>query len=254
MLTNETLYTVLAIMTSVAAGLIGSFALLRKMGWASDVMSHIALPGIGLALIASVDPLLGGAVALIVGAIIIWKIEGASGINTDAVVGVVFAISLAIGTLMLTKEELIDALLGSSGELNIYEFLLGAVLAIAVITFAIIKRHALVLVLVSKDLAKTGGINVERLNLYFLIAFAMAIILGLRYLGVLLMGALIMIPPAIGRNLARNLNSMLVVSIGTAAISTSLGLIIAPIIDKPVGPVIIITAGFLFIVSMFFKS
>jgi zinc transport system permease protein len=64
--------------------------------------------------------------------------------------------------------------------------------------------------LVSPDLARTAGIDVRRLNLVFLLMFALTIALGLRYLGVLLMGALIIKPAASAKRVARNLNEMLV--------------------------------------------
>lgn len=68
--------------------------------------------------------------------------------------------------------------------------------AIVVIAFILSQRNRLVVMLVSPDVARTAGIDVRRLNLLFLQTFALTIALGLRYLGVLLMGALIIIPPA----------------------------------------------------------
>lgn len=251
---NETLYIALALGTAVAAGLVGAFALLKKMSLASDAMSHIALPGLGLAVLYNLNPLLGGAAALLIGAVLIWKITQASDINADAVIGVVFAVSLAIGSLITPQKDLIEALFGGmGGYINLYEFIGGSIVALVIVFFVVKKRHALILSLVSKDLARTSGINTDKLNLYFLLTFSLAIILGLKYLGVLLMGALIIIPPAIAKNLARNLNSMLGYSAGAALVSTAVGLFLSLNYGLALGPLIIITAGALFVLSLGFS-
>jgi len=244
----------LALFVAVASGLIGAFALMRKMTLASDVMSHIALPGLGLALLYGFNPILGGAATLLLGVLLIWKIETASNINTDAIIGVVFAISLAIGALITPEESIIEALFGGISAIASLEFILGALDSLLVITFILRKRHALTLALVSKDLAKTTGIDTERLTLYFLLAFATTIILGLRYLGVLLMGSLIIIPPAIARNLAANLNGMLLISLFSAVISMAGGLFIASTYNLALGPVVIGVAGVIFLLTLFLKK
>jgi ABC-type Mn2+/Zn2+ transport system permease subunit len=79
-------------------------------------------------------------------------------------------------------------------------------------------RHA-----VSPDVARTAGIDVRRLDLLYLETFALTIALGLRFLGVLLMGALIIIPAATAKRLARNLTEMLALAVGIAVTATLAG-------------------------------
>lgn len=250
----DILYSTLALFVAAAAGLIGAFALMRKMTLASDAISHIALPGLGLALIFHFNPLFGGAITLLVGACLIWQIEQRSDINTDAVIGVVFAVSLAIGSLLTPEEALVETLLGNATKIGIYEFILGALASLTVIIFTLRQRQALVLMLISKDLAKTAGIDTKKLDLYFLLAFSLTIILGLRYLGVLLMGSLIIIPAAIGRNLAKNLHTMLFVSATAAILAMGIGLIVSPLFKLALGPTIISIAGFLFFLTLIIKN
>lgn len=245
---------ILALFMAVASGLVSAFALMRKMTLASDVMSHIALPGLGLALLYGFNPILGGATTLLLGVLVVWKIESVSGINTDAVIGVIFAVSLAIGTLITPQEDIIEALFGGMQTINLGEFIIGVLASCLVIVFILKKRRALTLALISKDLAKTTGINTERLNLYFLLIFAITIILGLRYLGVLLMGSLIIIPPAIARNLAENLNGMLFFSALAAVFSMAVGLFLATTYNLALGPVVIGVAGVIFIIALFLKK
>ena len=74
--------------------------------------------------------------------------------------------------------------------------------------------------LVSPDVARTAGVNVRRLDLLYVLAFALTIALGLRYLGVLLMGALIIVPAVTAKRLARDLNSMLFAAVAIAVLAT----------------------------------
>ncbi|HKI94393.1 MAG TPA: metal ABC transporter permease, partial [Gemmatimonadales bacterium] len=66
---------VLALAAAAAAGMVGAFAVMRRMVLAADPLSHIALPGIGLALIFSIDPLIGAIAALLVGTMLVWTLE-----------------------------------------------------------------------------------------------------------------------------------------------------------------------------------
>jgi ABC-type Mn2+/Zn2+ transport system permease subunit len=235
---------------AVAAGLIGCFALMRRMSLAADAMSHVALPGIGIALILHMSPLVGAIAMLLVGALLIWAIERRTRIATETVTGVVFSVALAIGSLLASGEELIDALLGGTSTVAAWELALGIAAAAAVIVFIVRARNSLLVSLVSPEIAMTSGVDVARLDLYFLLAFALTVGLGLRYLGVLLMGSMIIIPPAVARRFARNLNGMFAWSIAVAVLSTAAGTYAAALVGRQSGPFIVMIAGSLFGVSL----
>ncbi|MDP2650646.1 MAG: metal ABC transporter permease [bacterium] len=252
-LTSNFLYIILAIGMASAAGIIGPFAIMRRLALASDPISHVALPGLGVAFLLKINPLVGAAFALIVGAILIWQLEKRTGLSTDVLIGVIFSVSLALGSLITPNEELIDALLGSYTSVGLIEFIIGLIASATIIGFVLYQKHKLTLASLSPDLAKTSGLDVNRLNLYFLLAFVLTMLLGLRYMGVLLMGSLIIIPAAVGKNLGRSLNSMLVIGVITAVVSTSLGLLIAPRFNLEPGPTIIVVAAILFFLSFLFR-
>ncbi len=244
----------LSVLMATAAGLVGCFALMKKMTLASDAMSHIALPGLGIAIAFGVSPLLGGAVAVTVGALIIWELERQTKISTETMIGVVFSFALAAGSLLSTDEELIDALFGGGSILSPAQTGIGILAALLVIAFLLAARHRLVVSLVSPDIARTIGIHVPRLNLAFLLAFAVTIILGLHYLGVLLMGSLIIIPAATARRLARTFPQMLAASTIVAVFSTLAGVYLSAATGYESGPLIVVAATIFFLVSLFFRS
>jgi ABC-type Mn2+/Zn2+ transport system permease subunit len=110
-------------------------------------------------------------------------------------------------------------------------------------------RDRLTVSLVSQDVALTCGINVKRLNLLYLLAFSLTVALGLRFLGVLLMGSLVIIPATTARRLARNLTRMLTVAVLVAVFSMLLGTYVAGRIHRASGPVIVAIAAMSFFLT-----
>ncbi len=115
---------------------------------------------------------------------------------------------------------------------------------------SLVYRNSLVITLLSPDIARTAGVNVRRVNLLYLLAFALTIALGLRYLGVLLMGALIIVPVVTSKRLARRLSEMLRLSISIAVVATLLGVGIASSLQQETAPIIVLVASGMFIISL----
>jgi ABC-type Mn2+/Zn2+ transport system permease subunit len=235
---------------AAAAGLVGALAVMRRMTLAADAISHVALPGIGAALLFGVHPMVGALAMLAFGALLIWGLHTRTRIATETIVGVIFTVSLAVGAFVTSEHELIEALFGGAGSLTPWEIAFGLAGAALVIAFVLLRRHALIVSLVSADIARTSGVSVARLDLFYLLAFGLTVALGLRYLGVLLMGALLIIPAATARRLARNLNQMFALSVAIAVFSTLAGMACAPLFDVETGPIIASIAGGMFFLSL----
>ena len=239
-----------AIGMAVAAGLVGSFAVMKRMSLAADPLSHVALPGIGIALALHIQPVFGAVVMLAFAALLVWALEDRARATTESAIGVLFSAALAIGSIMTTGEDLIEALFGGAGVLSRSEKVFGFLVASAIVLFILISKNSLVIMMVSPDVARTAGIDVRRLDLLYLEAFALTIALGLRYLGVLLMGALIIIPAVTAKRLSHGLNSMLWFSVALSVSSTALGSAIAAHLHREAGPVIVLVATALFLLSL----
>lgn len=253
-LTNNYYQLVLMLAVAAASGLVGVYAMMRKMTLASDAMSHIALPGLGVALLLRINPLIGGAVALFLGAIMIWAIEKRTMISTETVIGVMFSASLAIGSLITPEEELIEVLFGSAGVVDFNFLVAGLLLSSLVILFILLNKERLTLTLISRELATASGINVSRMNLLFLLIFALNVILGLQFLGVLLMGSLIIVPAVAARNLGTNLNNTLLISFVVAIMSVGGGYLVSQNYAVETGPAVIVIATLFFFLSFLKKA
>ena len=264
MTTSETFAILLVLLTALAAGLVGSFALMKRMSLAGDVVSHIALPGLGVAMLLKINPLIGAAVALLLGTVLIWHLQKRGTMTTDVAIGVIFTAALAIGTVLTPSEDLIEALFGGFGGLSLFWFVIGFFAVSIIVAFVLVFRHKLILSLFSPELAAATGVNVSLLNLYFLLVFSLTVLLGLRFLGALLVGALIIIPAATGRQLTHTLTAFLVTSSVASILSVILGFLISHFyphfaigqvtLNLTLGPAIIAVATILFLLSLLRKK
>src|SRR5580698_6996542 len=125
----------IALMVRMASGSVGPFILLRRMALVGDALSHVALPGIALALIYRLDPFYGVIVFLIGTAFLVFWLEGRSRVPPDAIVGLLFTASLAIGILIIPNSDVIESLFGAFPTLSFP--LLAAILVTAVVLSAL---------------------------------------------------------------------------------------------------------------------
>src|SRR5437879_9386173 len=264
-MTAPALYSiVLVLLTALAAGLVGSFTLMKRMSLAGDVVSHIALPGLGLALLLGINPLVGAAAALFLGTILIWHLQKSATLTTDVAIGVIFTAALAIGTVLTPSDDLIEALFGGFQSLSAIWFVAGVAAVSVIVAFVLAFRHQLILSLFSPELAAATSVNVSRLNLYFLLVFSLTVLLGVRFLGALLVGALIIVPAAIGRQLTHTLTKFLFTSSVASALSVGVGFFISRLyphitigkatVNLAPGPTIISVATLLFLFSLLRKK
>jgi ABC-type Mn2+/Zn2+ transport system permease subunit len=243
----------LSVAMAAASGLVGCFAVMRRMTLAGDALSHVALPGIGIAVALQIDPILGAMAMLFFGALLVWTLEAQARVGTETIIGVVFSVALALGSMMTSGEDLIEALFGGAGVLSRTDVIFGLAASFTAITFILTQKNKLVIMLVSADLARAAGIRVRLLEFLYLQAFSLTITLGLRYLGALLMGAMIIIPAATAKQLAGNLNSMLIVATLVALMAILGGSALAARFHGETGPVIVTVAGVIFVLSLFYR-
>ncbi len=243
---------ILSLLAAGAAGLVGAFALMKRTILAGDVMSHIAIPGLGLAVLWKINPLLGGALTLFLGIIIIWRLQEKSSLSTEAAIGVIFATSVALGVLLINStEELMDALFGGYGNLTANEFAFGAGVSVLIMLLLWALRYKLILSLFSPELATSAGVKVSWTNLWFLLLFGLAILVSLRFLGALLVGSLIIIPASTARQLTHSLGKFLVLSVALSMAAMLIGTLLASRSGLEPGPTVVVVAAAIFLLSFF---
>lgn len=243
---------ILAVFFSLAAGLVGCVALMKRMLLASDVISHLALPGLGLAFLFHVSPIAGGAATLFLGTFLVWKLQKQTGLATETAIGVIFAASLAIGAAVTPGNDLAESLFGELPQISLVGFFLGVLGVFVVIGAIFALRDQFAISIFSPDLAAATGVHTSRLDLYFLLLFSLTVLIGLRFMGALLGSALIIIPSATARQLTSKLPHFLALAAGISALSVTGGFLLNLYAFKfsTAGPTIAIFAAVFFSLSL----
>jgi len=235
------------------SGYLGSLMLTKRMVLVGDALGHVALPGMGLALLLHQNVSIGAFIFLFLGILCVWAFEVRTLLPTELLVGVVFVVSLAIGFLITPEPELLEALFGDITRVSLRAAIASVVLSVGV--FLLLKKiyPQLLLANISKDLAKVQGIRIKANDFLFLLAIAIVVALGIRVTGSLLVGSLVIIPAAIARNMSRNLRGYTVWSVIFGVVCSLIGLLLYRRTGLPAGPLIILVSGAFFLLSLAFR-
>ncbi|MBI2003209.1 MAG: metal ABC transporter permease [Candidatus Wildermuthbacteria bacterium] len=235
---------------AAAGGALGAFALLRRMTLVGDAMAHIALPGIALALLWNINPFFGGLFFLVAGALFIWIAERKTNIGVETIVGVVFSMALGLGALLTPEHELLEALFGDLTQLSLFDAVFASVVSLLLIVTLLVLSKKLTLTLISQEISRSVGLNPALLELLYLLIFAVTVALGIKFTGLLLMGALIIMPAAIARNLATSMRSYLAVSVCAGVLGAIVSILISLRYAVSPGPVFALLLGSVFFLSI----
>lgn len=245
---------IVAIFVSAAASLLGVFAILKRMSLVGDALSHVALPGIALALALQINPTIGALAFLFVAIVGIWLIEYKTTLSVDTIVGIFFTASLALGALLIPELELLEALLGDISSLTRNDVIASVSLSIGLMAVLLVVHKKLALHMVSHEMAHSIGIKSRRLSLLYLLLFALGVALGIKFVGALLMGALIIIPAASAKNISRSLNSFMLTSVVFGVTSAVTGIYVAQFYAYPPGPIFILVGTVIFVLSLVWRG
>src|SRR3990170_7848111 len=150
-----------AVFVSAAAGLLGCFAILKRMALVGDALSHVALPGLALGLLFNFNPLLGGFAFLFASSVIIWQVGRVTKLSFETIVGATFTLSLAVGILMIQDLEVLEeALFGDIATVTLSDAVAAVVIAVVAIYLTKIVYNKIVLSMISEELAISKGVNV----------------------------------------------------------------------------------------------
>lgn len=241
-------------LVGASSGYLGSFMVLKRMSLVGDALSHVALPGIAIALTFGVNPMLGALVALAVATVGIWYMSEHSQIYPEALVGVFFTASLAIGLLLTPEPELLEALFGNIDKVGLGDGVLIIFGSIIIFIVTSIVSRKLLLGVVSEDLAKSQGINTSKINLIYLLLVALVVALGVKFLGTLLTGAMIVVPAVTAKNLSNSTKEFQTYSVFFGILASTLGIFLAKTLGMASGPVVVLTSVIFFAGSYIFKK
>lgn len=236
------------------SGYLGSLMITKRMALVGDALGHVALPGIGLALFFGLDVSIGAVFFLLIGVLIIWFLESRTNLSAEALVGVLFVVSLALGFLIIPDFELLEALIGDISSVSLMSTVVSAIISVTALIIIYKIYNKLILSNVSGDLALVEGVDSKKYNLFYLLLIALVVSIGVKVTGSLLVGALVIIPAAAAKNLSANLRQYSLGSLILGGLSCSLEIIISEWTNALAGPVIILVSASFFLISLIIRG
>jgi ABC-type Mn2+/Zn2+ transport system permease subunit len=241
------------IFVGVSAGYLGSLMVLKKMALVGDALSHVALPGLALGILFNFPAFLGAFAFLFASAVIIWFLGKATKLSYETIVGAMFTLALAVGILIIPQAELLEALFGDITKVSIMETAAAVIIsALAVILTKMIYKK-LVLGMISEELAISRGIDVNRTNLIYLLLVSLVVAIGIKIVGTLLVGFLVIVPAAAAKNVSSDLFKYAVLSASFGAVSACSGVLFSSYLNLPTGPFVVFSGIVVFVVTIFAK-
>ncbi|MEO0831114.1 MAG: metal ABC transporter permease [Pseudomonadota bacterium] len=268
---NAALVGLGAALLGFAAGSTGTFLFLRKRALVSDAVAHATLPGVALAFMAMValggdgralsGLLLGSALSAWVGLLVIEWVTRRTRLSEDAAIGAVLSVFFGIGVVLLTiiqsmsagrQAGLEDFLLGSTAGMLFSDAVVIAVGAALAVLATWAFRRPMTLVAFNPEFAAAQGYNVRRIDLGIMGLTLAVTVIGLKLVGLILIVAMLIIPPVTARFWTERSNNAVWIAGGIGAVSGYVGAALsasAPAL--PTGPIIVLVAGLMFLVSLF---
>ncbi len=243
------------VLVAILYAMLGVFVVARRMAFFTDGIAHASLAGIAIAILVGVAPLPAAIMWAVAVAIGMFLLERHAKLSSDTAIGILFTASMALGVVFLSlkpgyQPELVSFLFGNILTLTTNGLIALASFTILTIMWMSLAKRALLYSSLDEDSARISGIKTWAHILILYIALAVAIVLGVKMLGVVLVSALLIIPPATGSQLSKSFSGFCVSTFFASLMSISLGLFISFFFNIPSGATIILTATMLFCVSV----
>jgi ABC-type Mn2+/Zn2+ transport system permease subunit len=241
------------IFVGFSAGYLGSLMVLEKMALVGDALSHVALPGLALGFLFNFPPFLGAFAFLFTSAVIIWHLGRVTKLSFETIVGAMFTLSLAIGIIIIPELDLLEALFGDITTVTILDAAIAVVVsAIAVFLTKIIYKR-LVLSMISEELAVSKGIDVGRTNLLYLVLVSLVVAVGIKIVGTLLVGFLVVVPAAAAKNVSTDMFKYALLSASFGVVSSCSGILSSSYLNLPTGPLVVFSGFIVFLATVLVK-
>ena len=237
-----------------AAAAVGVPLVHFRMAFFSDAIGHSAFTGVAIGVLLGVHPLL---TMVAFGLFVAWAIilvKGRTELSPDTVIGVFFSTVIALGVAVISAQKgltrnlqayLYGDLLAVSGA----ELLWMGILLLAVFAYLLLAFNKIMLVGVHEGFAKSMGVPVRALEISFALLVALVVTTAIRAVGILLVTALLVVPAAAARNVARGAASAFWAATAIAVVSGLLGIAASYYLDTATGATVVLVAAAFFVVT-----
>lgn len=233
-----------SILSGITCGIVGSYIVTRRIVFLSSGITHASFGGLGIALYAGINPILG---ALSFAALSSVGIEFASRrghIREDSVVGIIWSLGMAIGALFMSLRpgyatDLTSYLFGNILLVTPTDNLWLGIITVALIVGAVIWLRKLMYITFDEEYAKSQGINTTLVAYIMAVVIAVVIVLSIKIMGIILLLSLITIPTVIANDITKDFRLITPLSAIIAVTGNIAGFILSYEYDVPTGSCII---------------
>lgn len=241
---------VAALLASLLCGFVGTVVVLRRLVALGGGIAHAAFGGVGLALLLGFDPRIGAAGVAAVAAAALSPLRSERLARLDAAIGVLWAVGMATGMLLLSGAAQSDLdvesiLFGDLMQVRAEDLALLGGFVVAIVALLLLFGRELVATAFDDEHARLQGLPVGGLSFLLLLVVALAVVALLSLVGVVLAIALLAIPPLVALRLFRSLPAIVAGGCVVGLVVTLGGLALAARLATPAGPTIILLGGVL---------
>jgi len=241
---------VAAALASVLAGVVGSFVVLKRMVSLSGGVAHAAFGGLGVAYWAGAEPRLGAVVVAVGSAIGLGFLDGDRARRSDAAIGVLWAVGMAVGLVFVHwtpgyAPNLLGYLFGDILLVSPADLVLAGAADLILLLLLVSVGPTLVAVAFDEEAARLRGVPVRLYTVLLLILVALSVVVLLSLVGIVLVIALLTIPPLVARRLVRSLAATMATAVAVGLLVTEGGLLLSYRLDLPSGPVMVLLGAIL---------
>ena len=231
--------------------LLGTLVVNNGMAFFSDALGHSAMTGVGIGVILSVgNTNLVMVVFGILFALLMNRIRHSRLSSTDTVIGVFSSCGIALGLVILSRgggfAKYQSLLIGDILNISTTELISLAITLVVVALLWLFCFNRLHAVSINSSLARSKGIRVKLLDNLFVVVIAVVVMMAIRWVGLLIINAMLILPAAAARNVARSMRSYHVYALLFSLFSGITGLILSYYNAVATGPMIVLIAAALF--------
>ncbi len=248
---------VASIIVGVVCAVLGCYVVLRSMAFLGDALAHAILPGVAVAYLLGANLLAGALVAGLIVAVGISYVSKAGAVREDTAIGIFFAAALALGVVLISTMrtyavDLTHVLFGNVLGVTATDVWITGGLAFMVLAAILLLYKRLLVVSFDPILGQTLGLHTHALQTVLFLMLAATIVVALQTVGVALVAAMLITPPAAAYLLTRRLPIMMLVSALIGVVSSVVGLYASYYLDVASGGAIVLVATAIFVLAFLF--
>lgn len=238
-------------------GIMGTMIVNKKMAYFSDALGHSALTGIAVGVVCGMkDTTISMVIFAIIFSLLLNKIGSLNTASTDTIISVFSSCSVAIGLAILSRggnfSKYSSILVGDILSISRREIIYLILIFIVTILFWLISFNKLNAICIHQAVAKSKAIPVSLLNNLFAVLVALIVMLSIKWVGILIINALLILPAASSRNISENMREYHLFSIIFSLFSGILGLVVSYYTNVATGPMIVIIASVIYFSTLIY--